>query len=275
VYLIFASVYVCKEAVEHLLLSHGEGHHHHRGDESELGIEFPTGLVISAFLSLIGTSLGFDNNSRLIDATANRIPSLSSLVQSLRYASKPYSSRPPPPPPPTSLIGKTASNPYTAVPVGVAFGVLSIPSLVDLSQQRPADLFLAAVLAVVTFSIAYPAALALGKVLLQTAPERGTADGRMEAFLRTMRDLERHPQVLHLPPPHIWQLTPAAQGRPWNAKFEEPLATLVVTLELHVRGDMDDAGILELTRWAWERCMGVLRDGGGGVAEVTVGVVRG
>ena len=33
VYLIFAAVYVCKEALEHMLLSHGEGHHHHRGDE--------------------------------------------------------------------------------------------------------------------------------------------------------------------------------------------------------------------------------------------------
>lgn len=33
VYLLFASVYVCKETVEHLLLSSGEGHHHHHGDE--------------------------------------------------------------------------------------------------------------------------------------------------------------------------------------------------------------------------------------------------
>ena len=34
VYLIFTSVYVCKETVEHLLLSSGEGHHHHHGDEA-------------------------------------------------------------------------------------------------------------------------------------------------------------------------------------------------------------------------------------------------
>jgi hypothetical protein len=36
VYLLFASVYVCKETVEHILLSAGEGgegHHHHHGDE--------------------------------------------------------------------------------------------------------------------------------------------------------------------------------------------------------------------------------------------------
>ena len=37
VYLMFSSVYVCKETVEHLLLSAGggEGHHHHHGDEDE------------------------------------------------------------------------------------------------------------------------------------------------------------------------------------------------------------------------------------------------
>ena len=36
VYLMFSSVYVCKETVEHLLLSSGEGHHHHHGDEIEV-----------------------------------------------------------------------------------------------------------------------------------------------------------------------------------------------------------------------------------------------
>ena len=36
VYLLFAAVYVCKEAAEHMLLSAGgeEGHHHHPGDEN-------------------------------------------------------------------------------------------------------------------------------------------------------------------------------------------------------------------------------------------------
>lgn len=91
---------------------------------------------------------------------------------------------------------------------------------------------------------------------------------------------ERHPQILHLPPPHIWQLTPASQGHLLGFKYQESPATLVVTLELHVRRDLDDASVLELTRWAWDRCTGALggdrgKDDGGGVAEVTIGVVRG
>lgn len=44
VYLLFASVYVCKETVEHLLLSSGEeaadGHHHHHSHEDVFGCVF-------------------------------------------------------------------------------------------------------------------------------------------------------------------------------------------------------------------------------------------
>lgn len=86
-------------------------------------------------------------------------------------------------------------------------------------------------------------------------------------FVRATLQIERHPQVLHLPPPHIWQLSPSV-GAP------QPL---VVTLELRVAPDLGDTEVLKLTRWAWERSMLALGltgrdpDGGG----VTVGIVRG
>jgi hypothetical protein len=133
------------------------------------------------------------------------------------------------------------------------------------------------------FHLAYPSCKNIGAVLLQTAPARGLSAGRMETFLRAMREvystafviptlltvsqIERHPQVLHLPPPHIWQLAPSV-GTP------QPL---VATLELRVAPDLGDAEVIKLTRWAWERCMLALglagreQDGGG----VTVGIVRG
>jgi hypothetical protein len=58
---------------------------------------------------------------------------------------------------------------------------------------------------------------------------------------------------------------------------------LVVTLELHVRADLNDEDVLKLTRWTWEKCVMAL---GGKIAQndrtgevdgvdVTVGVVRG
>lgn len=59
----------------------------------------------------------------------------------------------------------------------------------DRSQHRPVDLLLAAIETIITFSIAYPAAVVQGAVLLQTSPTRGMPGGRMEAFLRTMREV--------------------------------------------------------------------------------------
>jgi len=57
----------------------------------------------------------------------------------------------------------------------------------------------------------------------------------------------------------------------------------VVTLELHIRPDLDDEGVLKLTRWTWEKCvlaLGGRREENGRLEEVngvdvTVGVVRG
>ena len=52
-------------------------------------------------------------------------------------------------------------------------------------------------------------------------------------------------------------------------------------MELHVQKDLADDDVLELTRWAWERCVSALDFGTGRgegescEAEVTVGVVRG
>lgn len=85
--------------------------------------------------------------------------------------------------------------------------------------------------------------------------------------------VERHPQVLHLPAPHIWQLTPSPQEVVLGKGRGEGEA-LVVTLELHVRENLGDDDVLKLTKWAWERCMGALGRGRE-EAEVTVGVVRG
>lgn len=56
-------------------------------------------------------------------------------------------------------------------------------------HYRTFDLALAGVQTVVTFNVAYHACYVLGTVLLQTAPERGHAGGKMEAFLRAMKEV--------------------------------------------------------------------------------------
>ncbi|KAJ4490062.1 hypothetical protein J3R30DRAFT_3278925, partial [Lentinula aciculospora] len=308
VYLMFSSVYVCKETVEHVLLSAGgtggvgggDGHHHHMGDEnpSFTGIQFPYILSSLAFITIILSAAMFDNHKKLVDITGNRIPSLTALVRSLTSSLlSPFtslSSRRPQTStitdegrPPSSLLGMIFSNPYIVFPlamcVAISWGGLGL----DASHHRTFDLSLAGIITFVTFRVSYSASVVLGTVLLQTAPRsiRGIAknsDGKMEAFLRVMKDVEHNPQVLHLPAPHIWQFTPTPAvpvSTPLSfnpPSFRQlPMAEhLVVTLEIHVRRDLPDEDVLRLTGWAWEKCVGALT-GGTVKADVTVGVVRG
>ncbi|KAG6810098.1 hypothetical protein H0H92_013288 [Tricholoma furcatifolium] len=301
VYLLFSSVYICKETVEHLLLSAspastagsgGDGHHHHHGDEDEgiVGIEFPVLLACITLLSVLATSVLYRNHGKLVGVTHTRLHTLYTLLSSAIAL------------PPA--IATALSNPFTLAPLVFASSILGIGLLVQPEHHRTADLLLAALTTIVTFKLAYTACVVLGSVLLQTAPARSVTSsgsgaggaskagsGKMEAFLRAMREVERHPQVLHLPAPHIWVLgmpgESAASLGPRVYNSEEELEggageKLVVTLELHVRDDLGDDDVLALTRWAWERCVAALGWRGGMEAtrqgdgpEVTVGVVRG
>ncbi|KAI0298343.1 hypothetical protein B0F90DRAFT_1632750 [Multifurca ochricompacta] len=268
VYLMFSAVYVFKETVEHVLLSAGEGHHHHPGDEDVevLGIDFPTILAFLTLISLFANSFLFDNHNKLVVNDNISVPPLSSLLFDLSRSRYP-SSQQPQPAEPSSWLDRILRNPFSLVPIGSCTLILVISSIIPSSSHRTFDLLLAAAEAMAMFHLAYPSCKTIGAILLQTAPARGVSAGRMESFLRAMREIERHPQVLHLPPPHIWQLAPSV-GSP------QPL---VVTLELRVSPDLGDTEVLKLTRWAWERCTLALglagreQDGGG----VTVGIVRG
>ena len=56
--------------------------------------------------------------------------------------------------------------------------------------------------------------------------------------------VERHPHVLHLPAPHIWQIAPGSSNL---SSSSNQSSNLVVTLELHVRAELGDEDVLELT----------------------------
>ena len=109
---------------------------------------------------------------------------------------------------PTSPFAIMLSNPFTFCPLlfcsVVLLLALFVPVYVQLllffngsinsvhsyrAQQKTFDLLLAATIAVVTFKVAYRACTILGTVLLQTAPARGSSSGKMEAFLRAMREV--------------------------------------------------------------------------------------
>ncbi|KAJ7188292.1 hypothetical protein C8R46DRAFT_1054280 [Mycena filopes] len=243
VYLMFSAVYVCKEALEHLLLSAsaGDGHHHHAGDEAA-GIDFP---VLTTF------SRSLPSHSPHSHLTITRVSSRSRATASRPCASSlseppAYNTTPPPDP--------------TAPPCPILLTATVAPPI----HHRMLDLGAAGVGSAATFAAAYRACTVLGA-----------------AFLRAMRDVERHPQVLHLPAPHIWQLAATTGGEKAMGAADERDA-LVVTLELHVRAALPDDDVLVLTRWVRERIVAALGMGGGdargpgrGEAEVTVGIVRG
>ncbi|KXN87634.1 hypothetical protein AN958_08338 [Leucoagaricus sp. SymC.cos] len=275
VYLLFAAVYVCKETIEHILLTAGDGHHHHPGEDDDwIGIEFPPLMTLFTFGSTIATALLYNNHAKLIDVAGNRIPTPLAFIRSLTQTSRMHNTYNTPSPTNTPLA-YMLSNPYIASPLIFCLAMFGIAVFLPPAQHRPADLVLASIIALVTFKVSYRACVVLGTVLLQTAPNRGLSSGKMESFLRVMREVERHPNVLHLPAPHIWQLTPSSV----HSVKDEAGETLIVTLQLHVREDLADDEILTLTKWTWERVVRALSVVGseksrGGV-EVTVGVVRG
>ena len=91
----------------------------------------------------------------------------------------------------------------------------SMLTRVSSTHYRIFDLVLAAVETVVTFNVAYGASTVLGTVLLQTSPARGLSGGRMEAFLRAMKEV----MFLDLNPPletkhYILGRTPSSNRPP-------------------------------------------------------------
>ncbi|KAF7300236.1 hypothetical protein MKEN_01347600 [Mycena kentingensis (nom. inval.)] len=255
VYLMFSAVYVCKEALEHLLLSAnvgdgttGDGHHHHTGDEED-GIEFPGVTLFFALVALVASALMANNHARLVALADNRIPPLRALFS--KNSSTTCT------PEPTNPVVRMLTNPYSLIPIFLTLGILIVALFLPPAQHRPFDLGLAGAASFGTFSAAYRACVVLGSVLLQTAPRRGLPGGRMEAFLRAMRDVERHSNVLHLPAPHIWQLAASAN------EHEPQTDGLVVTMEVHVAATLPDDDVLALTRWVRERVVAALGMGGG------------
>lgn len=134
--------------------------------------------------------------------TGSQLPQLTSLLPSTRtsfHLPKGKKQQPTP-------IDTVLSNPFSLSPIAFSIALVfpsfflpqcvkgelfdcEADSLIRSHQIRSFDLFLAAIQALVTFSVAYPASVALGSVLLQTSPPRGLASGVMEDFLRVMREV--------------------------------------------------------------------------------------
>jgi hypothetical protein len=134
--------------------------------------------------------------------TGSQLPPLSALFDPshLRYPQQTIE--------PSSRLDKILRNPFSLVPISacaiiilisviispcaahiLVHGVISNKSKYRRSSHRTFDLLLAAAEATAMFHLAYPSCKSIGAVLLQTAPARGLSAGRMECFLRAMREV--------------------------------------------------------------------------------------
>ncbi|CAE6514094.1 unnamed protein product [Rhizoctonia solani] len=258
VYLMFAAVYTCKETVEHMLLAAGSSHHHHSGDDeaySPEGLLFPNMLLVISAACMLLTGIAFTTHERLVAAIGPDLPTLSSLFSQSRSSSShsPEKSRSQSHYDNRSKWIRLIDNPFSAAPIGFALTLLGVSLFINSTEHRSLDLALAGAETLLTWAIAYPTAVSLGKVLLQTAP------AGLEGLDRVVRELERHPHISRPPAPKVWQLTPGS--------------ALVATMELHIRRGVDDADVLALTRYAYERCVAVVGRGGG-PGGVSISVTR-
>lgn len=102
-------------------------------------------------------------------------------------------------------------------------------------------------------------------------PRRTLSLGFLPPSLIPFRQIENHPLVTSVSPPHIWQLTPhppisstpkpSPTYRRGAPPKDEEASTLIATLVVRVKNDASDDDILSITKFARERCSPALRWG--------------
>ena len=142
-------------------------------------------MLWAAVCSVTATAALYGNHAKLERLTFSRLAPFTSTFRSIFTKSRPL-----PEEEPTSLWSRLSRNPFVITPILFSLAIIAT-SMGSLEHHRITDLALAALLAVVTFKVAYQACVVLGEVLLQTSPQRGAAGGRIENFQRVTREVSR------------------------------------------------------------------------------------
>ncbi|CBQ71297.1 conserved hypothetical protein [Sporisorium reilianum SRZ2] len=281
IYLLFASVYVLKESVEHALLEGGSGDgstaadgliesasghdHSHAHAEHSLGIMMPNLLLALSLAACVFSNMVMGNHAKLVaacgisTAASGGAPggprhgrSGSVLMRPSELAS-----------PLLALLANPFSLTVLFFSSALLFAGLTMPPI----QVAALDKVLAGLESVSMFYVAYPASVALGKVLLQTAPS--DASPNKQQLKRALKVVEQNPLVSYVPPPNVWQLTPptsalvqadrgsgmlsGGSGGGRGVHFGSKSASLVVSVTVFLRADASDDGCFEMTKWVWEK----------------------
>ncbi|KAL7422453.1 hypothetical protein Q5752_003101 [Cryptotrichosporon argae] len=308
VFLVFAAVYIAKEAIEQVVL----GAEHEHGASSTDERPFPHFLLFFAAVASLIAGL-FGNHSTLVDATGPLF--LPAWLTS--SSSSPSSALP------------VLSNPYTLSVTLSAALLLAGSFATPPAHLHAFDSASSLGLTALALALSLPPTQAFALVLVQTAP--APAHPQMRALRRAMRDVADDRRVLGLGTMRCWQVAPAKADAPSPALLgsgnpyahasaldkspapsapmsRRPSSTrsspsprppalalsprasaydlaalaaarhtghtpLVVTLNVHAHPDVSDRDVLELTRFAWTRLSAAVD--GRKPGEVTVSVRRG
>ncbi|WWC65415.1 uncharacterized protein I303_108033 [Kwoniella dejecticola CBS 10117] len=298
-FLVFAAVYIAKEAIEQVIL--GAGAHDHSGGghgHGESAIEgderdFPHFLLACA--AIASTFAG----------------SAQATTESWSMLSGP--------------------NPFSLTIAGVSAGIGISSLLVHPSALHSLDSFISLILTILTCALSYPPTVAFAHVLLQTAPP--ASQSQMSSLRKALKEIKEDRRVVGLGTMRTWTITagkgsfeekypptpshsranslassptfdqgkffsppstpsrqqsfeaqstyPSPYGIPLGKRNVEDGAPLVVTLTVHVHPDSSDKEILEITKSSYLKIENAISSNPGGLGiarregEVSIAIKRG
>lgn len=255
IFLLFAAIYVCKESIEHALLEGADEHH----DEDDSGLNLPHLLLFVATGACYFSNLVLHNHARLVAAcgistAANEATQQTSARRHGRKTSVLAD--------PSTLAGPLLdvfANPFGVMVLFFSTTLTFASVVMPAFQVAALDKVLASLESAAMLYVAYPASIALGKILLQTAPKQHTVQSVQ--FMHSLRTVEEHELVTYVAPPNLWQLTPPSSALNTKGSTLSLIggassrtaknASLIASVEVFVRDEASDNDVLDITAWAW------------------------
>ncbi|KAH9468354.1 hypothetical protein Pst134EA_011977 [Puccinia striiformis f. sp. tritici] len=240
-FLLFSAIYVCKEAVEHMLMSHphasegtGSGSHLGHSERHQSEMEVSCTLVGSTLALVLFNALVTQNHRSLSQISAREEGVSSRQVDIL--------------------------NPFSTLTLSFGLMIMGAACFISPSQSGKADGLIAILMVFAIIKLVWPVLVLTAQVLLQTAPlsgpdESGTVVTELERRLEKLQKDPSRAQVLKtylrgIDAPKLWRLTASPDGQQVCALTVQAVPTTtpsdLIKLSEAVRAELDGLN-LELT----------------------------
>ncbi|KAI9619455.1 hypothetical protein H4Q26_014217 [Puccinia striiformis f. sp. tritici PST-130] len=215
-FLLFSAIYVCKEAVEHMLMSHphasegtGSGSHlgHSERHQSEMEVSC---TLVGSTLALVLFNALVTQNHRSLSQISGREEGVSSRQVDIL-------------------------NPFSTLTLSFGLMIMGAACFISPSQSGKADGLIAILMVFAIIKLVWPVLVLTAQVLLQTAPlsgpdESGTVVTELERRLEKLQKDPSRAQVLKtylrgIDAPKLWRLTASPDGQQVCALTVQALPT--------------------------------------------------